>query len=104
MRVCGKLFILVSLAVTTVSMVAGQPPGGGQQPGFGGKGKGGKGIDLMTLLNNGSVKDELKLTDQQLEKLPPSLLKQLKEVLTDKQLQRLRGIYLQQRGNLAYLD
>jgi len=104
MRSFPKLFIFVSLATAVASMVAGQPPGGGQPPGPGGKGKGAKGTDLMTLLNNGSVKNELKLTDQQLEQLPPALLKNLAEVLNDKQLQRLREIYLQVQGNSVFLQ
>jgi delta 1-pyrroline-5-carboxylate dehydrogenase len=114
MRLLGKLFVVMSLALAVGSMVVGQPPGGqppgGQPPGGkgqkgkGGKGKGGQQNDYMTLLKNPGVKDELKVTDQQMDKLPAALQKALAEVLTDKQLQRLREIYLQQRGNSAFLD
>jgi putative heme-binding domain-containing protein len=104
MRWCGKLFIFVTLTTLTCGMLAGQPPGGGQPPGFGGKGKGAKNADYMALLVNGSVKDELKLTDKQLQLLPAALLKQLAAVLDEKQLHRLREIYLQQRGSSAFLE
>jgi hypothetical protein len=114
MRLLGKLFMVASLALAAGSMAVGQPPGGqppgGQPPGGkgqkgkGGKGKGGQQNDYMSLLKNASVMDELKVTDQQLEKLPTALQKALAEVLTDKQLQRLREIYVQQRGNSAFLD
>jgi hypothetical protein len=115
MRLLGKLFMVVSLALAAGTLVVGQPPGGqppgGQPPGGKGqKGKGGKGgkggqpNDYMSLLKNAGVKDELKVTDQQLEKLPAALQKALAEVLTERQLQRLREIYLQQRGNNAFLD
>src|SRR5438874_9671174 len=101
MRWLGKVFVLLCLTIAVAGMVVGQPPGGGQ-PGFGGKGKGAKGpADYMTLLSNNGVKTELKLTDEQLQKLPAALLKQLAEVLSDKQLQRLREIYVQQLGNAA---
>jgi putative heme-binding domain-containing protein len=102
MRCAGRLFMLFSVSMAVASLVAGQPPGGGPQPGFG-KGKG-KGNDFMTLLNNASVKDELKLTDQQLQQLPAAILKQLAGVLSEKQIQRLQQIYLQQRGNSALLE
>jgi hypothetical protein len=102
MRVFGKMFVLATCAVAAASMVAGQPPGGGFGQ-FGGKGKGG-GNDYWTLLKNAGVKDELKLSDQQAEKLPAALQKALAEVLNDKQLHRLHEIYLQQRGNSAFLD
>jgi hypothetical protein len=102
MRLGGKLLFITVLALAVSSLVSGQPPAG-KGPGFAGKGKG-KGNDYMSLLNNGSIKEELKLTDQQAEKLPAALQKALAEVLSDKQLQRLREIYLQQRGNSAYLE
>jgi hypothetical protein len=111
MRVFGKFFLLVSFTWAAAAMVAGQPPDGqppggkGQKgQGKGGKGKGGQANDYMSLLKNPGVKDELKVTEQQQDKLPAVLQKALAEVLTDKQLQRLREIYLQQRGTAAFLE
>src|SRR4029434_10518563 len=45
-----------------------------------------------------------KLTDQQLAELSPASLKALAEILDAGQIQRLRSIYLQQKGNSAYLE
>lgn len=104
MRVFGKMFVVATCAMAAISMVAGQPPGGGfGQPQFG-KGKGGVGNDYWTLLKNVSVKDELKLSEQQAEKLPAALQKALAEVLNDKQLHRLHEIFLQQKGDTAFLE
>jgi len=112
MRLFGKLFMILCFTMAAASLVAGQPPGGQDQPPGGkkqgkggkGKGKGGQGTDYISLLKNGTVKDELKVTDQQQEKLPAVLQKALAEVLTAQQLQRLREIYMQQLGNNAFLD
>jgi hypothetical protein len=108
MRLFGRWFVVASLAFACVSIVVGQPPGG-QPPGGKGQGKGGKGkgappSDYMTLLKTASVKDELKLTDSQIERLPAALQKALAEVLSEKQLTRLREIYVQQRGGAALLE
>jgi putative membrane-bound dehydrogenase-like protein len=102
MRGVGKVFIVVSLAMAAASMGVSQPPGGGG--GGGGKGKGAKDPDIVTLLQNPQVKAALEITDQQLEKLPTASLKALAEVLNPTQVKRLREIYLQQRGNAAFLD
>jgi putative heme-binding domain-containing protein len=76
-----------------------------QQPfPFGGKGKGGPPVDQMTLFQDPQVRAELKLTDQQLAELSPASLKALAEILDAGQIQRLRGIYLQQKGNSAFLE
>ena len=104
MRLFGKFFVVVSLAFACVSMVVGQPPGGQPPGGKGGKGKGAPPSDYMTVLKTASVKDELKLSDSQIEKLPAALQKALAEVLSEKQLKRLREIYVQQRGGAALLE
>src|SRR5207253_4024652 len=67
-----------------------------------GKGKGG--TDYFGLVNNGQVRAELKLTDEQKAKLPAAALKALGEILDAGQLKRLRQVYLQQKGNSAYLE
>ncbi|HWY86841.1 MAG TPA: hypothetical protein VNX28_08960, partial [Gemmataceae bacterium] len=97
MRTFGRLLVVVSLAMA-VSQSSGQPGGPG------GKGLGGQAFDRMTLFQNPQVRAELKVTDEQLARLPAATLKALAEVLNAKQLQRLRGIYLQQRGDAAFLE
>jgi len=100
MRPFGKLFVFASLALAAASLTVGQAqfqPGGG----FFGKGKGG---GYFTLLENGQIKDELKITSQQVEKLHAAALKVAGEVLDPQQLKRLREIYLQSRGNLVFLE
>jgi Spy/CpxP family protein refolding chaperone len=97
MRAWGRILGIAAVAAVCAGLAGGQPP---FQGGFG-KGKGG---DYFTLLQNAQIKGELKLTDQQIEKLPAAALKALAEVLDQKQLARLREISLQFRGNAAYLD
>ncbi|MBX9681493.1 MAG: hypothetical protein K2X38_22285 [Gemmataceae bacterium] len=76
-----------------------------QQGGFPGRGTGGGGgSDPLQLLQNASVKKELEITDEQIEKLPEAVRKALGEVLNEKQQKRLRQIELQQRGSSALLD
>src|SRR4029077_1295429 len=99
MRPFGRLFILVSFALAAAGLALSQQP---VQPG--GKGKGGQAVDPMSLFQNPQVRAELKVSDQQLAKLPAASLKALAEVLDAKQLQRLRGIYLQQKGDAAFLE
>jgi hypothetical protein len=100
MRPIGKLFVFASLALVAGSFAVAQPP---FQPGGGlfGKGKGG---DYFTLLQNGQIKDELKISQQQVDKLPAAALKVLGEVLDPQQVKRLREIYLQTRGNTIFLE
>jgi hypothetical protein len=78
--------------------------GAGKGGGALGKGKGGQPTDAMTLFQNPQVQAELKLTDAQLAKLPAASLAALAGVLSDQQLQRLRQIYLQQKGSAAVLE
>src|SRR6516165_5591941 len=96
MRACGKLIFLVAVGVVAVGVVGGQGPGG-----FG-KGKGGG--DYFSLANNGQVKAELKLTEEQIAKLPAAALKALAEILDENQMKRLKQIALQQKGNSAFLE
>src|ERR1700733_15196335 len=101
MRAFGKFFVCVSVAALAVSMTVAQEkvqfqPGGG----FGQK----KGQDPFTLVQNPQVKGELKLTEQQADKLPAAAMKALAEVLDANQLTRLKQIYLQTRGNAVYLE
>jgi uncharacterized protein len=103
MRKFGQRFVLVSFAIATAGLAMSQQPS--QPGGPGGKGKGGKGNDsYLSLFQNPQVRAELKATDQQLANLPAASLKALAEVLDAAQVQRLRGIYLQQKGNAAFLE
>ncbi len=98
MRVMGRSILALAGAFVVVGLV------GGQQPfPFGGGGGGGL-TDPLALLRNPSVKKELDLKDEQLEKLPDAVHKALAEVLNPKQQKRLRQIELQQRGVQAFLD
>jgi hypothetical protein len=99
MGILSRLFALGTFALFAVVMAASQAPA---QPGPFGKGKGEQ--DRMTLFQNPQVRAELKLTDEQLAKLPATSLKALADVLSPAQVERLRGIYLQQRGPTALLD
>jgi len=77
------------------------------QPGGGKSGKGGFGgfqQTPVTLLNRTDVKEELKLTDSQLEELPAEYLKAIEKVLKPDQFKRFKQIELQARGNNAFKD
>jgi hypothetical protein len=77
------------------------------QPGGGKGGKGGFGGFQQTpvsLLNRTDVKEELKLTDAQLEELPAEYLKAIEKVLKPGQFKRFKQIELQTRGNNAFKD
>jgi hypothetical protein len=58
----------------------------------------------VNLINREDVRKELKLTDEQLAKVPDALWKALGDVLTPNQTKRLRQIVLQQRGAAAFTD
>jgi hypothetical protein len=93
MRVAGKIMLFgAALLLVAYAAAPAQQFGGG---GFGGFGGGQQ--DITTLLRNASVKKEIKLTDEQLEKVPAAVLKALGDVLTPEQLTRLKQIDLQQR-------
>src|SRR5437870_414506 len=84
----GKLSILIIFFLAD-GLAVSQQTGG--PPGKGGKGKGGQDSDHMALFQNPQVRAELKVTDDQLAKLPAASVKALADVLDAKQLQRLRG-------------
>jgi hypothetical protein len=91
----GRMIVFAAVAAVAVGIAGGQPPFGGFK---------GKGTDYFGLVNNGQVRAELKLTDEQTAKLPVAALKALGEVLDAGQLKRLREIYLRQKGNSVYLE
>jgi hypothetical protein len=80
-----------SVAILAIGLAIAQPPFG---PFGGGRGP----SDPASLLNNPSVKKELKLTDEQLAQVPQAVMKALEQVLDKDQLKRLKQIHLQQRG------
>lgn len=95
MRVRGLILATMILGLLAVGLATAQPgPFGGGPPGG----------DLSSLLRNPSVSKELKLTEEQLAKLPEALLKALGEVLEKDQMKRLKQIELQQRGPRAFAD
>ena len=83
-----------------VGLASGQV-GGGR---FGGMGGAGGRMDALALLRNASVKKELDVSDEQMEKVPEAVMKALGDVLNSKQLVRLKEIELQQRGTTAFSD
>jgi hypothetical protein len=97
------IFVTAAFAVALglVGLAEAQRAGGG----FGGGAGAGGGVALpITLLTNASVKKEIEVTDEEMEKLPAAIQKALAEVLTPKQFKRLRQIELQQRGLQAFTD
>jgi type 1 glutamine amidotransferase len=92
---------LVNLSIAALLVVAAADVSWAQAP-FG-KGKG-PAADAMALFQNPQVRGELKVTDEQLAKLPAAALRSLEGVLDAGQLKRLREIYLQQKGDRAFLE
>ncbi|HYT91169.1 MAG TPA: hypothetical protein VEL76_20820 [Gemmataceae bacterium] len=95
MRAGHKMVLTVSVACLSVTMVFGQgfPFGGG-----------GGVTNPQTLLQRKDVREELKMTDEQLAKLPEAQWKIIGEILDAKQVKRLRQIVLQQQGANAFTD
>lgn len=60
--------------------------------------------DPLSLLRDPKVKEELKLTDEQMAKVPAVVLKALGDVLSPEQFARLKQIELQQKGTQAFTD
>lgn len=71
--------------------------------GFGGFGKGTKG-DYFTLVNNPGVRNEIKITEAQIAKLPAAAIKALSDVLDESQVKRLKQISLQQKDYAAFVE
>src|SRR5262249_34879351 len=101
MRWYFKVGIAVALGIAVLQLASGNA----QQPLGGVGGLAGKGqTDPLTLLRNTSVKKELRLTDEQLEKVNDAVWKALAEALDDEQLARLKQIDLQVRDYRAFAD
>ena len=100
MRFSGKVAIVVCTGVAAVGLAFAQQPGGGR---FGGGGFGGfgPGQDPAGLLRRPDVRKELKVTDEQLEKVPDAVMKALADVLSPDQVKRLKQIDLQVKGYRA---
>jgi hypothetical protein len=103
MRFSGKVAIVLCTGVAVVGLTMAQQPGG-RGFGRGGFGMGGQGMDPATLLRNPKVREELKVTDQQMEKVPEAVLKGLADVLSPEQMKRLKQIDLQVKGYKALND
>jgi len=86
-----------ALGLGLVSLATAQQGGG--RGGFGGFTRGR--TDPVQLLNNASVRKELDLSEEQIEKVPEAVMKALSEVLNPTQLTRFKQIELQQRGAAA---
>ena len=91
----GLLVVAGAVILSSVAWVEGQ---GGGNP-FGRPQTG-----PLDLLNREDVKKELGVTEAQLEKLSPEVLKAIAKVLDDKQFKRFKQIDLQKRGNDAFKD
>jgi hypothetical protein len=99
MRWYCKVMIVAAVAWAFVEMsTARQPPLGGG--GFTGKAS----PITPSIFQSENVKKELKLTDEQLGKIPDAVMKGLAEVLNEKQMKRLKEINLQLRGARAFSD
>src|SRR4051794_26088041 len=96
MRLQARL-IGFAVVATAVGIASAQFGGG-----FGGFG-GAKG-DYFTLVNNKGVRNEIKLTDAQIAKLPAAALKALSEVLDEGQVKRLKQISWQQKDYNAFVE
>jgi hypothetical protein len=102
MRGVHKFMLTVGVTAVAFGLALGQGFPGGRGGGFFGGGKGGN--DPVALLRNDSVKKELKLTDEQLAKVPEAVWKALGEVLDAGQQKRLKQIVLQLQGINAFAD
>jgi hypothetical protein len=98
MRWQVKVMVLAVLGFVTVGLSTAQQPFGG----FGGFTKGPSGP--AALIQNESVKKELRLTDEQAAKIPDAVMKALGEVLDPDQMKRFKQIDLQVKGAKAFAD
>lgn len=104
MRCFGRVAIVVCTGVAVVGLAMAQQPGGGRGFGRGGFGMGGQNMDPAQLLRLAQVRQELKVTDEQMEKVPDAVLKALADVLNPEQMKRLKQIDLQVKGYKALND
>ncbi len=58
----------------------------------------------LSLLFNPAVREELKISEEQMKQMPEAMMKALEGVLDEKQLTRLKQIQLQQRGAAVLLE
>jgi hypothetical protein len=100
MRWQFKVLAVVAFAFATLEVANSQfQPGGG----FGGFGKGGQG-GPFALINTKGVAEEIKLTDDQKNKMVDAQWKAIAMVLDDGQVKRLKQLDLQQRDYRAFTD
>jgi hypothetical protein len=101
MRGSTKIALATVFGLMSVGLVVGQPGGGFGGGGFGG---GFGGSDAFSLLKRKDIQKELKLTEEQIEKLNAAVEKAARGVLEEKQAARLNQIQLQQKGVNAFKD
>jgi Spy/CpxP family protein refolding chaperone len=99
MRWYMKVMILGAFGFAAVQLSTAQQPPFGV---FGGQGKGPS--NPAQLITNESVKKELKLTDEQVAKIPEAMMKALAEVLDADQMARFKQIELQVKGPRAFTE
>src|ERR1700738_2892298 len=102
MRKIGLVLASMVVILMSVAMVEGQQDEKKKKGGFQFGGQ--RQQDPVSLLRNASVKKELDLSDEQLEKLPAGVLSATAKLLNEKQMKRFREIELQDRGNIAFKD
>jgi hypothetical protein len=95
MRTLGK----AALALGLLAFVAG--PAAAQ---FFQRGGPGGPTSILTLLQNKSVQEELKVSEEDVKKVPEAIMEALGKVLKPEQLKRLKQIEMQQRGTRAFSD
>lgn len=100
MRQVSKWMLTLGLAAICVApvMAQRQPGGGGFGGGFGGIGGG---TNPASMLRNPAIAKELGLKEEQTDKLDAAMWEAVAKVLDEKQMARLKGIYVQQRGTAA---
>jgi hypothetical protein len=100
MRWYHKTVVVAALMLVAVAVQLGTAEQPGQSPlGFGKTSS-----NPATLIQLDSVKKELKLTDEQVAKIPDAVMKALAEVLEPDQIKRLKQIELQAKGARAFTE
>jgi hypothetical protein len=95
----SKIALAAVFGLMSVGLVVGQPGGG-----FPGGGFPGGGSDPFSLVQRKDVQKELKITDEQLEKIRDAVSKAVTTSLSDKQVSRLDQLILQKKGATALKD